>query len=91
MLTLPMLKSFRFPRRGAKGLEPRSEKGPSWNKIACCVVGFYYPAMILIAIIATANHFILDAVVGSMVVGVAWFGNGILLNLLVSKIISFGF
>lgn len=39
--------------------------------------------MILLAIIATANHFILDAVVGSLVCGVAWWGNDALLNLLV--------
>jgi hypothetical protein len=77
------LPGFRLPGRGARSFEPGSERGPSWNRIACCVVGFCYPAMILVAIIATANHFILDAVVGSLVVGVAWFGNGILLNLLV--------
>lgn len=39
--------------------------------------------MILLAIIATANHFILDAVAGSLVCGVAWWGNDVLLNLLV--------
>jgi len=36
-----------------------------------------------VAILATANHFILDAVAGSMVCGVAWWGNDVLLNLLV--------
>lgn len=39
--------------------------------------------MILVAIIATANHFILDAVAGAVVCGIAWWGNEILLNLLV--------
>ena len=34
------------------------------------------------AIIATANHFVLDAVAGAMVCGVAWYGNRVLLNLL---------
>ena len=50
--------------------------------MACLFIGFMYPAIILVAIIATANHFILDAVAGSMVCGVAWWGNDVLLNLL---------
>lgn len=50
--------------------------------MACLFVGFFYPALILVAIIATANHFILDAVAGSVVCGVAWWGNDVLLNLL---------
>lgn len=37
--------------------------------------------IILIAIVATANHFILDAVAGAMVCGLAWNGNRVLLNL----------
>ncbi|EPE07590.1 integral membrane protein [Ophiostoma piceae UAMH 11346] len=41
-----------------------------------------YPATILTAIIATANHFVLDAVVGAMVCGLVWQCNGFLLNLL---------
>ena len=41
-----------------------------------------YPATILTAIIATANHFVLDAVVGAMVCGLVWQFNGFLLNLL---------
>jgi hypothetical protein len=51
--------------------------------MACLVVGFAYPAMILVAIIATANHFILDAVAGSVICGLAWWGNDVLLGLLV--------
>lgn len=46
------------------------------------VLGIAYPATILVAIIATANHFILDAVAGACVCGIAWWGNEILLNLL---------
>lgn len=38
--------------------------------------------IILTAIIATANHFILDAVAGAVVCGLAWTGNRMLLNLL---------
>ena len=55
---------------------------PSWRRMACLFVGFFYPGLILVAIIATANHFILDAVAGSVVCGVAWWGNDVLLNLL---------
>jgi hypothetical protein len=56
---------------------------PSWQRMACVAVGVFYPALILTAIIATANHFILDAVAGSMVCGAAWWGNDVPLNLLV--------
>lgn len=34
------------------------------------------------AIIATANHFILDAVAGSVICGLAWWDNDVLLSLL---------
>ncbi|KUJ24669.1 uncharacterized protein LY89DRAFT_663391 [Mollisia scopiformis] len=56
---------------------------PSWPRMLCIGVGTFYPSLILLAIIATANHFILDAVAGSLVCGVAWWGNDVLLNLLV--------
>lgn len=59
-------------------LRPRS-----WKRLAIVVIGMSYPALILLAIVATANHFILDAVAGAMVCVVAWHGNGLLLNLLV--------
>jgi len=55
---------------------------PSPRRLLCLVLGTAYPAIILFAIIATANHFILDAVAGSMVCGIAWTGNRVLLNLL---------
>jgi hypothetical protein len=55
---------------------------PSWRRMTCLLVGFLYPAIILVAIIATANHFILDAAAGGIVCGVAWWGNDVLLNLL---------
>jgi hypothetical protein len=45
-------------------------------------LGILYPFIILIAIIATANHFILDAVAGAIVCGIAWNCNQGLLNLL---------
>ncbi|KAL6875449.1 PAP2 superfamily domain-containing protein [Trichoderma longibrachiatum] len=55
----------------------------SWKRLAIGVVGLSYPALILTAIVATANHFILDAVAGAMVCGIAWHANGLLLNLCV--------
>jgi len=55
---------------------------PSLRRLACIVVGFTYPFVILVAIIATANHFILDAVAGAIVCGLGWWGNRCLLNLL---------
>jgi len=55
---------------------------PSWRRILCLVLGFLYPAMILVAIVATANHFILDAIAGAFVCALGWRFNGMLLNLL---------
>ncbi|KAJ4179200.1 hypothetical protein NW767_006798 [Fusarium falciforme] len=57
------------------GLRPNS-----WKRIAIVVMGMSYPALILTAIVATANHFILDAVAGAIVCGIAWNCNGFLLN-----------
>jgi hypothetical protein len=54
---------------------------PSWRRLACIALGFSYPFMILVAIVATANHFILDAVAGAVVCGLGWWANSILLNL----------
>lgn len=55
---------------------------PSWRRLLCLVLGFLYPFTILVAIVATANHFILDAVAGALVCGLGWWSNGVLLNLL---------
>jgi hypothetical protein len=57
-------------------------KLPPWRRMGCFSIGMLYPTIILVVIVATANHFILDAVVGAMVCGVAWWGNDVLLNLL---------
>lgn len=46
------------------------------------VLGFAYPTLILVCIVATANHFILDAVAGAAVCGIAWRSERALLNLL---------
>jgi hypothetical protein len=55
---------------------------PSWRRLVCVILGFLYPFTILVAIVATANHFILDAVAGALVCALGWYFNGILLNLL---------
>ncbi|KAG6002196.1 hypothetical protein E4U21_003327 [Claviceps maximensis] len=52
-----------------------------WKRTSMAILGMTYPMLILTAIIATANHFILDAVVGALVCGVAWQANGLVLNL----------
>ncbi|KAG6039983.1 hypothetical protein E4U41_001744 [Claviceps citrina] len=55
----------------------------SWKRICTIGLGMTYPMLILTAIVATANHFILDAVAGAIVCGIAWHANGVLLNLCV--------
>ncbi|KAJ5816933.1 hypothetical protein N7447_009166 [Penicillium robsamsonii] len=55
---------------------------PSWRRLACVILGFLYPFTILVAIVATANHFILDAVAGAVVCVLGWYFNRVLLNLL---------
>ena len=55
---------------------------PTARRFVCVVLGLSYPATILVAIVATANHFILDAVAGAVVCGIAWHSERLLLNLL---------
>ncbi|KAI9934465.1 hypothetical protein ASPWEDRAFT_30845 [Aspergillus wentii DTO 134E9] len=55
---------------------------PSWRRFVCLVAGFSYPFIILVAIVATANHFILDAVAGTVVCALGWRFNRMLLNLI---------
>ncbi|KAJ9626852.1 hypothetical protein H2204_009868 [Knufia peltigerae] len=55
---------------------------PSRRRLACLAIGFTYPFAILVAIVSTANHFILDAVAGAMICGLGWNMNRMLLNLL---------
>src|SRR3569623_1695515 len=73
-LTLPFSNN---PHRSA----PTRLALPSWRRLICIAIGISNPLMILIAIVATANHFILDAVAGAVVCGLGWWGNSILLNL----------
>jgi hypothetical protein len=46
------------------------------------IIGMSYPLLILIAIVATANHYILDAAAGFVVAVLGWHVNGVLCNLL---------
>ncbi|KAL2127272.1 hypothetical protein VTI74DRAFT_10998 [Chaetomium olivicolor] len=53
-----------------------------WRRLAIVAVGMIYPAIILTAIVATANHFVLDAVAGACACVLAWNLNDFLLNFL---------
>ncbi|EXK45383.1 hypothetical protein FOXG_07945 [Fusarium oxysporum f. sp. lycopersici 4287] len=55
-------------------------RSTSWKRIIIVAAGMSYPVLILTAIVATANHFILDAVAGAMVCSIAWNCNDFLLN-----------
>lgn len=55
---------------------------PSTSRLLCVTLGALYPMAILTAIVATANHFILDAVAGAIVCGISWWINEGMSNLL---------
>ncbi|KAJ5232608.1 integral membrane protein [Penicillium chermesinum] len=80
IMTIP-LESPSHGRGGSKEL-PRRYTLWHWRRVLCVVLGFLYPFIILLAIITTANHFVLDAVAGMVVCGLGWWLNGALLNLL---------
>lgn len=82
IMTIPVLEHHQGHRRLRIPVLRRSLYLPSWRRLLCVTTGFLYPFTILVAIVATANHFILDAVAGSLVCALAWKGNQILLNLL---------
>lgn len=70
-------RTIRSPMRRLPGL-----RAPSWGRLLALILGLLYPSIILVAILATANHFILDAVAGAVVCLLGWRFNGIMLNLL---------
>lgn len=80
IMTIPLAPQHRRSRvvHLSKSLRLRL---PSSRRLLCLTLGIAYPTIILIAIVATANHFILDAVAGAIVCGCAWNGNTLLLNL----------
>jgi hypothetical protein len=53
------------------------------RRILLATIGMLYPLIILVAIVATANHYILDAVAGLFVAVAGWHANRVLYNLLV--------
>lgn len=53
-----------------------------WKRLILVAVGMSYPLTILVAIIATANHYVLDAAAGFAVALAGWHANGVLVNLL---------
>ncbi|KAH6854700.1 PAP2 superfamily-domain-containing protein [Chaetomium sp. MPI-CAGE-AT-0009] len=61
-------------------LRKRGQLG--WKRLAVVGIGMIYPAVILTAIVATANHYILDALAGAIACMLAWNFNDFLLNLL---------
>lgn len=56
--------------------------GKPLRRALLVAVGMAYPLVILLAIVATANHYILDAVAGLFVALLGWRFNAVLLNLL---------
>ena len=54
----------------------------SWRRTLCVAFGLGYPLLIIVAVVATANHFFLDVVGGALVIALAWAGERVLLNLL---------
>lgn len=80
LMTLPLPPFRRHAIRSQ--MRPLRLGLPSCGRLFLVVLGFLYPSIILVAILATANHFILDAIAGAMVCILGWRFNGILLNLL---------
>ncbi|KAI2785859.1 hypothetical protein POX_h09621 [Penicillium oxalicum] len=81
IMTIPLPSQHRRPLRVRLGCGP-GLRLHSWRRMLCLTLGFLYPFTILVAIVATANHFILDAAAGALVCALGWNFNGILLNLL---------
>ncbi|RPA93168.1 hypothetical protein L873DRAFT_1838131 [Choiromyces venosus 120613-1] len=63
---------------GRKGKVLQTGVG-KWWKIWYCVLGISYPTMILTTIIATANHYWLDACAGALVATIAFLCNHVFL------------
>ena len=87
MLPLPydqQARSSRSPSRRLRlplGCCIRIPRSVSPLRLFLLIVGFSYPFTILVAIISTANHFILDAIAGAAIVLLAFKINYVMLNL----------
>ncbi|KLU90277.1 integral membrane protein [Magnaporthiopsis poae ATCC 64411] len=55
-----------------------SYRRPRWLRLLLFVLGVWYPSWILLCIIATANHYLLDAVAAAIVVLVSYLCNRVL-------------
>jgi hypothetical protein len=55
------------------------------------IFALFWPVAMGVTIFATANHFVLDAVVGVVVVAFAYWGNWVMLGLLPVERVVFGF
>ena len=61
----------------------KGEVRKGWiGKLFYCLIGLGYPSMILITIVATANHYWMDALMATIVAGIAYLCNEIFLALL---------
>lgn len=65
-----------------KTLENGETKKSSFWKFIYCLIGLGYPSMILVTIVATANHYWMDALMATIVACAAYFCNGVFLTLL---------
>ena len=65
-----------------KTLEPGETKKSGFWKCIYCLIGLGYPSMILLTIVATANHYWMDALMATIVACAAYFFNGVFLSLL---------
>lgn len=81
IMTIPLPPQHRRILRGRLG-RSAGIRVPSCRRMVYLVLGFLYPFVILVAIVATANHFILDAIAGAVVCVLGWYSNRALLNLL---------
>lgn len=67
-----------FRRALEKG---ETEKSWFWKSVYC-LIGLGYPSMILLTIVATANHYWMDALMATIVACAAYLCNGVFLTLL---------
>lgn len=58
-----------------------TRKSCFWKSVYC-LIGLGYPSMVLVTIVATANHYWLDALMATIVTCAAYFFNGLFLTLL---------
>ncbi|ROW17854.1 hypothetical protein VPNG_00808 [Cytospora leucostoma] len=63
--------------------QPRSSERSTAQRIAFFIVGIWYPGWVLLTIVATANHYFMDAMVAVLVVLMSYACNRVLMNFLV--------